>query len=320
MKRIWMAALAALLLLAAAPMVLASGSEEFKVGVTVIVSHPALEADQKGFEQALTDAGLTVKYDIQNAQGEMSNAQTIAQKFVHEKIDLVHAIATPTAQAAVKAIKNIPVVYSSVTDPVTAGLVKSMGPSGTNVTGVSDMTPVFRQIELYKEMMPNAKKWGTIYNAGEANAVVLNNLAKTAAQKLGLEWVEVTIANSSEIYTAAQSLAGRVDAIYISTDNTVVSGLAALVKVANQKKIPVFAADTSSVKGGACAALGFNYFQVGYSAGKKAAMILKGEKKAGQIPSGYAEKLSLWVSPHNAKAQGLEIPAKYIKMAEKIVE
>ena len=182
------------------------------------------------------------------------------------------------------------------------------------------MAPVFRQIKLYTEMIPKAGKWGTIYNAGEANAVVLNKLAKAAAQKLGLTWVEVTVANSSEIYTAAQSLTGRVDAIYVSTDNTVVSGLAALVKVANQKKIPVFAADTSSVKGGACAALGFNYFQVGYSAGKKAAMILKGQEKAGQIPSGYAEKLSLWVSPDNARAQGFIIPAKYIEMAEKVVE
>ena len=284
MKRVWTAALAALFFFSLSSMVLASETKEFKVGVTVIVSHPALEADQKGFEQALTDAGLTVKYDIQNAQGEMSNAQTIAQKFEHEKIDLVHAIATPTAQAAVKAIKNIPIVYSSVTDPVIAGLVKSMNPSGTNVTGVSDMTPVFRQIELYHEMMPTAKKWGTIYNAGEANAVVLNKLAKAAARKLGLEWVEVTIANSSEIYTAAQSLAGRVDAIYISTDNTVVSGLAALVKVANQKKIPVFAADTSSVKGGACAALGFNYFQVGYSAGKKSGHDPEGSKESRADP------------------------------------
>ena len=169
-------------------------------------------------------------------------------------------------------------------------------------------------------MMPKAKKWGTIYNAGEANAVVLNDLAKAEAKKLGLEWIEVTVANSSEIFTAAQSLAGRVDAIYISTDNTVVSGLAALIKVANQKKIPVFAADTSSVKGGAAVALGFNYFQVGYSAGKKAAMILKGQKKAGQIPSGYAEKLSLWISLKNAKAQGLEIGEKYIKMAEKVLK
>ena len=320
MKRVLIAVLAAILVISLSPAAMAAGGKEFKVGVTVIVSHPALEADQNGFAQALKDAGLNVKYDIQNAQGEMSNAQTIAQKFKHDKVDLVHAIATPTAQAAVKAIKDTPVVYSSVTDPVSAGLAKSMGPSGANVTGVSDLTPVARQIKLYKEMMPGAKKWGTIYNAGEANAVVLNNLAKAAAKKLGLEWIEVTVANSSEIYTAAQSLAGRVDAIYISTDNTVVSGLAALVKVANQKKIPVFAGDTSSVNGGAAAALGFNYFQVGYSAGKKAAMILKGQKKAGQIPSGYAEKLSLWVSPKNAKAQGLEIPQKYIKMAEKVVK
>ncbi len=315
----------ALLLTAAAALVLAlappmAAAREYKVGVTVIVSHPALEADQKGFAQALADAGLKVSYDVENAQGEMASAQAIAQKFKGSGIDLVHAIATPTAQAAVKTIKHIPIVYSSVTDPVDAGLVPSMGPSGANVTGVSDLTPVARQLELYHRILPGAKRWGTIYNAGEANSVVLNKLARAAAAKLGLTWVAVTVGGSAEVFTAAQSLVGRVDAIYVSTDNTVVSALGALVKVAQRNKIPVFAGDTSSVEHGAAVALGFNYFQVGYSAGKKAALILSGRKQAGQVPSGYAEKLSLWISPADAKKQGLVIGQKYLGMAEKIVK
>lgn len=293
-------------------------AKEFTVGVTVIVAHPALQADQKGFEKALADAGVKVKYDKQNAQGEMSNAQTIAQKFVDDKVDLVHAIATPTSQAAVKVIKKIPVVYSSVTDPVDAGLVKTMGPAGKNVTGISDAWPIAKQIKLYNEMLPKAKKWGTIYNAGDANSLVSIGMTKKAMKDLGLELVEVTVSNSNEVYTAAQSLVGRVDAIYITSDNIVVSAMGSVAKVAGSKDIPLFAGDTGSVPQGASVALGFDYFQVGYSAGKKAVQILKDGKKPGDIPSGYTENLSLHISLANAKKQGLKIDKKYIDMAEKV--
>ena len=289
----------------------------YRIGVTTIVSHPALEADQKGFEAAVADAGLTVKYDYQNAQGEMSNAQTIAQKFLDDRVDLVHSIATPTSQAAVKVIKTLPIVYSSVTDPVDAGLVKTMGPAGGNVTGVSDAWPIQRQIDLYHQMLPSAKAWGTIYNAGDANSVVNIGKTRIAMNKLGLKLLEVTVSNSSEVYTAAQSLVGRVDAIYITSDNTVVSALGSVAKVANRSKIPFFAGDTASVTQGASAALGFNYFQVGYSAGKKAVRVLKGEDP-GNIASGFAENLSLHVSLANTKKQGLMIDQKYINMAEKV--
>ena len=293
-------------------------AKEFKVGVTVIVAHPALQADQKGFEKALADAGVKVVYDLQNAQGEMSNAQTIAQKFVDDKVDLVHAIATPTSQAAVKVIKEIPVVYSSVTDPVDAGLVSTMGPAGKNVTGVSDAWPIAKQIKLYIEMLPKAKRWGTIYNAGDANSLVSIKKTKAAMKELGLELVEVTVSNSNEVYTAAQSLVGRVDAIYITSDNIVVSAMGSVAKVAGNKDIPLFAGDTGSVPQGASVALGFDYFQVGYSAGKKAVQILKDGKKPGDIPSGYTEKLSLHISLINAKKQGFKIPQKYIDQAEKV--
>ncbi|MDF1553806.1 MAG: ABC transporter substrate-binding protein [Deferrisomatales bacterium] len=312
------------LAVAGAAVVLASSAgttlaKTFKVGVTVIVAHPALEADQQGFAKALEEAGLQVEYDNQNAQGEMSTAQTIAQKFVDDKVDLVHAIATPTAQAAVKVIKSIPIVYSSVTDPVDAGLVKTMDADGGNVTGVSDAWPIARQIQLYKEMLPSAKTWGTIYNAGDSNSVVNIEKTRKAIADLGLKLIEVTVSNSNEVYTAAQSLTGRVDAIYITSDNTVVSAFGSVGKVASQNGIPLFAGDVDSVANGAAAALGFNYFQVGYSAGKKAARVLKGEK-AGAVPSGYAENLSLHVSLPNAAKQGLKLGEKYVKMAEKVYE
>jgi putative ABC transport system substrate-binding protein len=311
--------LTACLVLALSSFAMASGNEEVKIGVTVIVEHPALQADQKGFAKALEDAGIKAKYDVQNAQGQMPNAKAIADKFKSDKVDLVHAIATPTAQAAVKAIKDIPIVYSSVTDPVAAGLVKTMGPSGTNVTGISDLLPIDRQLKLYAEMMPQAKRWATIYNSGETNSLVLVKMAKEAWEKMGFEVIEVSVTNSSEVQRAAQSLIGRADAVYVTTDNTVISALPAVAKVCNSNKIALFAGDVDSITKGATAALGFNYYQVGYSAGRKAAMVLKG-KKPGEVPSGYTEKMDLHINLQNAQKQGLTIADKFVKMADKVVK
>lgn len=299
----------------------------FKIGVTQIVSHPALDADQKGFEKALADAGfkegVNVIYDRQNAQGDMANAQTIAQKFLDAKVDLVHSIATPTSQAVVKTIKTIPVVFSSVTDPVDAGLVPKTSPpgskSGTNVTGVSDRWPVSLQFEMYCKFVPKAKKWGTIYNAGDANTLVHIKEMREAAKKLGVELIEATISTSAETLQAAQSLAGKVQAINITSDNTAVSAFEAIVKVCNEKKIPLFAGDVDSVPRGAIAAYGLDYFLIGESAGKKAVKILNGEKP-GNIPWGPAEKFSLVVSEKAAKAQGIVIPPDLLKKADKVIK
>lgn len=297
-----------------------------RIGVTQIVSHPALDGDAKGFEKALADAGfkegVNVTYDRQNAQGDMANAQTIAQKFLDAKVDLVHSIATPTSQAVVKVIKKIPVVFSSVTDPVDAGLVpKDSAPgkgSGTNVTGVSDRWPVSLQFEMYTKFVPKAKKWGTIYNAGDANSMVHIKEMREAAKKLGVELIEAPISTSAETLQAAQSLAGKgVQAINITSDNTAVSAFEAIVKVCNEKKIPLFAGDVDSVPRGAIAAYGLDYFLIGESAGKKAARILKGEKP-GDIPWGPAEKFSLVISEKAAKAQGVKIPPDLLKQADKV--
>ena len=298
----------------------AAMAKTFKIGVSVIVSHPALDADQKGFEQALKDNGLKAKYDYQNAQGDMSNAQAIARKFKGDNLDLVHSIATPTSQAMVKVVTRTPVVYSSVTDPVDAGLVKTMGPAGGNVTGVSDAWPYDRQVKLHHDMVPSAKKWGTIYNAGDANSVKSITWAKAAMKKYGLEYIEVTVSTSAEVHMAAQSLANRVDAVFIISDNTVVSAFESLVKVCNDKNIPLFGGGVESVPRGSIAALGFDYFQVGYTAGQKAVQILKDGKKPGDVPSSLTEQLRLVVNLKAAKAQGVDLDEKYVKMAEEVVK
>jgi len=289
----------------------AAQAKTFKIGVSVIVAHPALEADQKGFEQALEDNGVMVEYDYQNAQGDMSNAQAIARKFKGDDLDLVHSIATPTSQAIVKVITKTPVVYSSVTDPVDAGLVKTMGPAGGNVTGVSDAWPYERQVKLHHEMVPSAKKWGTIYNAGDANSVKSMTWARAAMKKFGLEYIEVTVSTSAEVHMAAQSLADRVDAVFIISDNTVVSAFESLVKVCNDKNKPLFGGGTESVPRGAIAALGFDYFQVGYTAGLKAVQILKDGKSAGDVPSSLTKQLKLVVNLKAAEAQGITLDEKY---------
>ena len=298
----------------------AAMAKTFKIGVSVIVSHPALDADQKGFEQALKDNGIKAKYDYQNAQGDMSNAQAIARKFKGDNLDLVHCIATPTSQAIVKVITRTPVVYSSVTDPVDAGLVKTMGPAGGNVTGVSDAWPYDRQVKLHHDMVPSAKKWGTIYNAGDANSAKSITWAKAAMKKYGLEYIEITVSTSAEVHMAAQSLANRVDAVFIISDNTVVSAFESLVKVCNDKNIPLFGGGVESVPRGSIAALGFDYFQVGYTAGLKAVDILKGGKKPGDIPSSLTKRLKLVVNLKAAKAQGVKLDPKYVKMADEVVK
>jgi putative ABC transport system substrate-binding protein len=299
-----------------------------RIGVTQIVSHPALDDDAKGFEKALADAGfkegVNVTYDRQNAQGDMANAQTIAQKFLDAKVDMVHSIATPTSQAVVKTIKNIPVVFSSVTDPVDAGLVPKTSPSGTksgtNVTGVSDRWPVALQFEKYTKFVPKAKKWGTIYNAGDANSMVHIKEMREAAKKLGVELIEASISTSAETLQAAQSLAGKgVQAINITSDNTAVSAFEAIVKVCNEKKIPLFAGDVTSVPRGAIAAYGLDYFLIGETAGKKAAQVLKG-KKPGDIPWGPAEKFSLVISEKAAKTQGVTVPPDLLKEAKEVIK
>jgi len=304
----------------------AAAEEKITVGVIKIVSHAALDADEKGFEAAMASAGfkegVNVIYDRQDAQGDPVKAAQIAQKFVDQKVSLVHSIATPTTQAVVKLTKKIPVVFSSITDPVSAGIVpKDSAPgrkTGTNVTGVSDLWPVLLQMDMYTKIVPNIKKFGTIYNPAEANSVIHIKAMREAARKLGVELVEETITSKKDVARAATTLAGKVKAIAITSDNTAVSDLEAIVKVCNEKKIPLFAGDVDSVARGAIAAYGLDYYLVGYTAGKKAALILKG-MKPGDITWGPVEKFSLIINLKAANAQGVTVPPDLLKKAGKVI-
>lgn len=316
MKRMMMA----LTIVFALGLVLGSGvsAKMIRIGEHQIVAHPALDNDSKGFAAALAEEGFVEGKNIvierQNAQGEQPNCAIIAQKYEEEKVDLIHAISTPNAQASVKVSKKIPIVFSSVTDPVKTGIVPKMGQTGTHVTGVSDRWPITLQCQMYQDLVPQAKRWGTIYNPGDVNVTFHIKEMKEAVEAMGGKLIEAHVSTTSEVMQAAQSLVGRVDAIHITSDNTCVSAFESIVKVCNANDIALFAGDRDSTPRGAVAAYGPDYFLIGYTAGKKAARILKGEDP-GKIPAGLASEYSLWVSLQNAKAQGVKLPETLVKKA-----
>ncbi len=293
------------------------------VAVTSIVEHPALDSVRDGVKEALADAGFTeekgLKWQYQTAQGNTAIAAQIARKFVGDRPDAIVAIATPSAQAVVSATKDIPVVYSAVTDPVAAQLVPSMEPSGTNVAGVSDRLSLERQIELIKKVLPDAKRVGMVYNPGEANSVVVVKAMRELLQQQGMTLVEATAPRTVDVGAAARSLVGKVDVIYTNTDNNVVSAYEALVKVGIDAKVPLIASDTDSVVRGAIAAIGINYYDLGLQTGRMVARILKGEKP-GDIASETSDKLELFVNPGAAQKQGVTLDEEFIKSATKVIE
>nr|WP_284694485.1 ABC transporter substrate-binding protein [Geomonas sp. Red32] len=292
------------------------------IGVSKIVSHPALDAVEKGIQDELAAEKVNVQYDLQNANGDSNTAASIANKFKSEKVAVAVGIATPTAQALVNTLKTTPVIFSAVTDPVKAGLVRSLTKSPRYVTGVSDMTPVKQQIELLLKMK-KVKRLGHIYTSSEENAVVLAGVVKQACKDLHIEYVETTVSKSSEVKEAVQAIIRRVDAIYISTDNTVVSALSAVTDVAMKNKVPVMSADPSSAeKFPVLAAWGFDYYKMGRVTGRMVAEILKG-KRPDQMPTRFMTKASdvdLLINLDVAKKLGLSVPPNLVKTANKIVQ
>ncbi|MCF8105167.1 MAG: ABC transporter substrate-binding protein [Desulfohalobiaceae bacterium] len=297
-----------------------------RIGITQIVTHPALDANRQGFIDQLEKEGYVegenVKYDFRNPEGDMSLAASIAQKFVSENVDLILAIATPTAQACVNAVKNtdIPVVFGAVTDPVAAGLVDDWDQPGGNVTGVSDWADVGTQIQLILDIVPEVKKLGIIYNSGETNSKVQADEARKVAPDLGIEKiVEANAATTANVMAAAQSLMGRVDAIWVPTDNTVVSAFEAVVKVCEDNSVPVFAADTATVERGAIGTPGIDYYVLGLEDGKIAARILDGTPPS-EIPVKRVPMTNLHLNPVAAERMGVTIPQSVMDRATKIIE
>lgn len=292
------------------------------VAVTAIVEHPALDSVRDGVLDALKEAGYSegknLKWQYQSAQGNTGTAAQIARKFIGDQPDAIVAIATPSAQAAVAGTKRIPIVFSAVTDPVEGQLTPSWEASGTNVTGVSDVLELGKQMELVKQIVPGAKRIGMVFNPGEANSVAVVTALKAILPQYDLTLVEAAAPRSVDVGTAARSLVGKVDVIYTNTDNNVVSAYEALVKVGNDMKIPLIASDTDSVKRGAIAALGVNYRELGQQTGRIVVRILNGEKP-GDIKPETSEKIQLFVNLAAAEKQGVTLSQELIDSAAEVI-
>ncbi|UFT99678.1 ABC transporter substrate-binding protein [Radiobacillus kanasensis] len=282
-------------------------SSSYKVGATQIVEHPSLDAAYQGFQDALADAGLEVEYDLQSAQNDPNNASVIANNFVADNVDLIFANSTPSAIGALQATKEIPIIFTSVTDAVGAGLVESMDQPGENITGVLDLHPdaIKNTISFIDQYFEGAKV-GLIYNAGEQNSVTQIEAVKEATDGTSLELVERTVATSADVQQAATTLVSEVDVFYIITDNTVVSALDSVIGVANEQDIPLIVGEPDSLKKGGFATFGIDYHTIGYRAGEMAAEVLQGEKTTADIPVEHPSEMQLFINKEAVEEQGVE--------------
>lgn len=310
------------------PIALFSGCNSARSGkksiaVTQIVEHPSLNAIRDGLKEELAQSGYeadkTLNWSWESAQGNPSTAAQIAKKIAGETPDAIVAISTPSAQTMIAAAPKLPVVFSGVTDPLGAKLVPNLQAPGGQVTGVSDRVPLGKHLELIRKLTPKAKRIGVLYNSGESNSVSQVNLLKAEAKTQGFTIVEVTVTNSNEVATAAKSLVGKSDAIYVPTDNTIVSALESVLQVGMSNQLPVYAGDTDSVDRGAIATLGFNYKEIGRQTGKMVVRVLKGEKP-GAIAVETPTQMDLVINAKAAKQMGVTVPADLKQSAKKVIE
>lgn len=317
-------------ILAAALMVSALGmfgcqekKDVTSIGISQFIVHEALDASKNGFVDVLKENGYidgeNISIDYKNAQGEQPIALTIAQDFVNTKKDLIFAIATPSAQAAYNATKDIPIVITAVTDPVDAGIAKSFENSGTNVTGTSDGVPIGPQLEILKKILPDAKTIGIIYNTSEANSILQVNLLKKAAGEYGLTVKEVGVTNLSDVNSVLPTVLEDIDVLYTPTDNTVASAYALIVKLATEKNVPVFCAEDAGVKVGGLISAGLDYYQLGRETGLMAIELIKGTKPS-DLPIATQINPMIVVNTDTAKKLGITIPSDILESATLIGE
>ncbi|MDY5044335.1 ABC transporter substrate-binding protein [Phascolarctobacterium sp.] len=295
-------------------------AEKVNVGIVQLVEHAALDAANKGFVEGLASKGYkegqNIAYDRQNAQADQSNLQNIAHRFVNNKVNLICAIATPAAQTVANVTSDIPIVATAVTDYKTAKLVKDNAKPGTNVTGTTDMNPVEQQLDLLLKLVPNAKSVGTIYCSSEVNSQLQIEILKKAAAAKGVTVKEATVSNVNDIQQAARSLVGKVQAIYVPTDNVLASAMPTLVSVTEEAKLPVICGEGGMVKAGGMATLGVDYYKLGFQAGEMAADILSGKSKPADMAIQAQKEFKAMVNLKEAEKIGLKVPEDVLKGAE----
>lgn len=281
----------------------------YKIGVLQLTEHGALDQTNEGFIDALDDAGISYTVDQQSAQNDQSTCQTIASKFVNDGDDLIFAIATPAAQAVAGATTEIPIVGSAITDYAESGLVASNEAPGGNVTGSSDLTPVEDQIDLLRQLLPDAKTVGILYCSAESNSGVQVSLAEKALDAAGIAHERYSVSSSNEIQQMVESMVGKVDAIYAPTDNTIAAGMATVSMVANESALPVIVGCDTMVQDGGLASYSINYRDLGYKAGEMAVKILAGGADPADMPIEYlsSAECQLIVNQATADALGIDI-------------
>ena len=288
--------------------------ESYTIGIEQFAEHGSLDNCREGFLAGLEEEGikegdnLTVKY--KNAAADMGTAKQISDSLVSDKVDLVCAIATPSAQSAYNAAMkaDIPVIYTAVTDPVAAELAGKDGKPVGEVTGTSDKLPVEEQLKMIREMLPDAKKIGIMYTTSEANSVSAIEEYKSLVEKYDFELVEKGITTTADVSLAADDLLSKVDCITNLTDNTVVASLPTILDKANEKKIPVFGSEIEQVKIGCLAAEGIDYIALGKQTGKMAAKVLKGEEKASEQNFETITEPGFYVNNKVAENLGITVP------------
>ena len=291
---------------------------EYTIGISQLTEHPALDDARRGFEDGLKELGVDAKVDFKNAQGDIANTTSIAQKFVRDKVDLIFAIATPAAQSAKQASSEIPVLFSAVTDPVKAGIVNDWKSVGGNVTGTSDMAPTTSQLKMFKAIDPSIKKIGILYNTSESNSEVQIEEVKNLAPAEGLEVITVGVSNVNELPQAIDSIMKKIDALYIISDNMVASSVELVSKALIENNMVSVSAEETQVRGGILVTNGLNYYDLGKQTAVMAKEILVDKKDTSTMPVGVAEKTIITVNQKTLEALELDKDLPLFKDAVKV--
>ncbi|EYS95521.1 hypothetical protein H709_00045 [Bartonella bacilliformis CUSCO5] len=301
----------------------AQAAQRVKIAITQIVSHPALDKVRKGVEDVLEENGYkngdNLELTFLSAQGNISTATQIARKFAGDKPDVIVAISTPSAQTILAATKEIPIVFSAISDPVEAKLVSSLVKPGGNVTGVSDRADVAENLKLLREIKPNLKKLGYLYNASEANSVSTLKVLKELANKMGIEVISSSAPKSSDVQAATRALINKVDVIFVPTDNTIIAVLEGATKIALETKIPLFTLDSNSIGRGPFITQGVSYYSVGVDTGKLVLRILNGEKP-GDLDVVQADNKNIQVDRKIIEKLGIVLPQTVLERITEVVE
>lgn len=304
----------------------ANGGESYTIGITQYAEHGSLDNCREGFIEGLKAAGFeegkNLKIDFQNAQADSGAASQIASQFVADDVDLICAIATPSAQSCINAAMDtdIPVIYTAVTDPAAAEIADENKIPTKNATGTSDKLPVEAQLDLIRKMLPDAKSIGILYTTSEVNSESAIKEYKEKAGSFGFEIVEVGISTTADIPLAADNILSKVDCLTNLTDNTVVQGLPTILAKANEKNIPVFGSEIEQVKLGCLAAAGIDYVELGKKTGEMAAKVLKGEAAADEMAYETFDSYNIYFNEKAAEKLSLTVDESIIKDAEIFTE